>query len=130
MSFIKFIPLERKDREETQNGDVELLREYLKNQSPVKYSDHALQETASDVMAMDGDLREYVMHFLKSNEADTDISCECVSIEELLQTQAFTPVTAALFIQWYRKDPASAAGYLLHHDGVEGIPEELPQCEE
>lgn len=104
-----------------------LLQEYLKNKS---YNAHMLEDTISDVLAMDVDLQGYVMHFLKTSEMNTDIACECVSIEELLQTQVFILVTAALFIQWYRKDPLGAAGYLLHHDNIEAIPKELPQCED
>ncbi len=130
MSILKFIPLIRKRDAEVQNGDERLLRDYLENRSAVKYNDHALEGTVRDVTALDDDLKEYVMQFLKTRNEETDIGCECVSIRELLETKSFTPVTAALFVQWYRKDPANAAAYLLHHDAVRDIPQQLPECEE
>ena len=125
MSMNRFIPFLRKMSEEIQNSDERLLRHYLETESPVKYNDHALEATA-----LDDDLKQYVMNFLKNRSDETDIECECASISDLLKTQSFTPVTAALFIQWYRKDPVNAARYLLHHDAVQSIPEELPASED
>ena len=130
MSMNRFISFLRKKSEEIQNSDERLLRHYLETQSPVKYNDHALEATVMDVMALDDDLKQYVMNFLKNRSDETDIECECASISDLLKTQSFTPVTAALFIQWYRKDPVNAARYLLHQDAVQSIPEELPASEE
>ena len=130
MSMNRFISFLRKKSEEIQNSDERLLRHYLETQSPVKYNDHALEATVMDVMALDDDLKQYVMNFLKNRSDETDIECECASISDLLKTQSFTPVTAALFIQGYRKDPVNAARYLLHHDAVQSIPEELPASEE
>lgn len=130
MAFENFIPFARKRKEEIKDANEMLLRNYLENDSPVKYNAHALESTVIDVMALDEDLKGYVMHFLKNRTEATDIGCECVSIEQLLQTRFFTPVTAALFIQWYRRDPLNAARYLLQRDVIQDIPQELPECEE
>lgn len=106
------------------------LRNYLTKKSPVKYNGSALEQTISDVKALNDDLKEYVMHFLQTGETRTELGCDLASIDELLQTSFFTPVTAALFIQWYNREPLEAAAFLLHHDSIDGIPEELPPIEE
>lgn len=130
MAGLNFIPFLRKKKEEIKDPEELMLRDYLENKSPVEYNDHALEVTVADVKALDGDLKDYVMHFLKTQDVHTELGCEVASIEELLQTEEFTPVTAALFIQWYRRDPVRAAAFLMHHDSVVEIPEEIPECEE
>lgn len=130
MSFFEFHPLRPKKPEEVVNEEEKLLRRYLKHDSPVSYSPHALEITVQDVMALEEDLHAYVLSFLHTGHTETDIACECASVKELLATGDFTPVTAALFIQWYRNNPLEAAAFLMHHDSVVEIPEVLPPCQE
>ena len=85
----------------------------------------ALQKTIEDVFAMDVDLREYALGFLQGQvPAASAIKCEVASISQLLETGEFTPITAALFIQWYRREPKSAAAFLLQRDTIINLPEQ------
>ena len=127
--FVFKIMRKRNDKTKMSN-DEKMVRRYLENESPVAYEEHALEATVQDVLALDSDLKEYVLRFLHSKDMTSLIQCECVSITDLLQTERFTPITAALFIQWYRRDPVGAASFLMHHDVVKDIPEALPEPSE
>lgn len=107
--------------------DETIVRSYLENESPVAYGEHALEVTVQDILALDSDLKEYVLRFLQSKDMTSSIQCECASVTDLIQTGSFTPITAALFIQWYRRDPMGAASFLLHHDMIKDIPEDIPE---
>ena len=86
----------------------------------------ALKITIDDIMGMDSDLKEYVREYLRDNEkTETSISCDITSISELVKSGGFSPVNAALFIQWYRREPKNAVAFLMHHDTVCKIPERL-----
>lgn len=85
----------------------------------------ALEQTVGDVLALDQDLRDYALTTIIDGTApETDLGCEIASIGDLLKTGEFNPVTAALFVQWYRKEPRRAAATLVHHDAITGLPEE------
>ena len=119
-------------RREQSGGDSleDSLRAYLTEESPVAYGQQALEDTVRDVLALEPDLKEYVARFLETGEQDTGLACECASIRELLDTGEFTPVTAALLLQWYRRDPVGAASFLLHRDVIARLPADLPEPEE
>ena len=83
----------------------------------------ALKKTISDVWALDEDLKEYVLGFLNNQSyVETTLGCEIVSIAQLLQSGEFSPVTAALYIQWYRRDPKNASMFLLQRDTIIDLP--------
>ena len=85
----------------------------------------ALEQTVGDVLALDQDLRDYALTTIIDGTApETDLGCEIASIGDLLKTGEFNPVTAALFVQWYRREPRKAAATLVHHDAIIGLPEE------
>ena len=85
----------------------------------------ALEKTVNDVLALDQDLRDYALTTILDGTApETDLGCEIASIGNLLKTGEFNPVTAVLFVQWYRRDPRRAAATLVHHDIVVRLPEE------
>ena len=85
----------------------------------------ALEQTVGAVLALDQDLRDYALTTIIDGTApETDLGCEIASIGDLLKTGEFNPVTAALFIQWYRRDPRRAAATLVHHDAIVGLQEE------
>ncbi len=123
------ILLKQNDKNKMSN-DEKMIRRYLEKESPVAYGEHAFESTVQDVLSLDNDLKEYVLHFLYTKDMTSSIQCECASIDDLLQTEQFTPITAALFIQWYRRDPVGAASFLLHHDTVKDIPGSLPETDE
>ena len=82
----------------------------------------ALKETVEEVVGMDDDLLAYVHGpIMGQGVTETPIACEIVSISELVNGAGYTPVSAALFIQWYRRDPKRAAAFLLQHDAIVGI---------
>ena len=84
----------------------------------------ALKVTIDDIMGLDADLKQYVREYLRDNDkTETSISCDVVSISELIASGAFSPVNAALFIQWYRREPKNAVAFLMQHDTVCKIPE-------
>ena len=86
----------------------------------------ALEITINDIMGMDDDLKEYVREFLRDNDnTATSISCDVASISELIASGRFSPVNAAMFIQWYRHEPRKAVAFLMQHDAVCNIPEGL-----
>ena len=79
----------------------------------------ALNQTIKDVFALDDDLKEYVWKFLANRtDIETNLGCQIISIEELIRSGEFSPVTAALFIQWYRESPRTASLSLLQHDSI------------
>ena len=127
MSRFEFPIFQKKECLKEMDENERLLRQYLEKQS---YGTQALEATVQDVFALDEDWKEYVFRFLQTGKASCAIACECASITDLLQAESFTPVTAALWIQWYRREPARAAAFLLRHDRVEEIPDTLPEPEE
>lgn len=85
----------------------------------------ALEQTVGDVLALDQDLRDYALTAIIDGVApETNLGCEIAGIGDLLKTGEFNPVTAALFIQWYRREPRKAAATLVLHDAITGLPEE------
>lgn len=122
--------LKRKIDESRMSEDEKAIRGYLEKTLPRDCSENAFESTVEDVLKLDSDLREYVLGFIESNDASTDIECEIISIKDLLETKKFTPVTAALFIQWYRRDSKSATLYIMHHDEIRNIPKDLPEIED
>ncbi len=88
----------------------------------------ALVETLDDVRNLDDDLKEYVEEFIEDETKwRTSLGCDAAGINELVKIGLFTPVTAALFIQWYRDDPRQASLFLLQNDTIKGIPEKIPE---
>lgn len=86
----------------------------------------ALKVTIDDIMGMDADLKQYVREYLRDNDkTETTIGCDVASISELITSGGFTPVNAALFIQWYRREPKKAVAFIMQHDTVCKIPERL-----
>lgn len=93
----------------------------------------ALNKTIEDVFAMDDDLKEYVVTFIQDQtKFETSIACEVITVMQMLQTGDFTPVTAALFMQWYRRDPKNATAFLIQRDTIVELPEitEMEDMEE
>ena len=83
----------------------------------------ALKKTICDVWALDEDLKEYVLEFLNNrSHIATSLACEIVSISQLVQSGEFSPITAALYIQWYRRDPKNASMFLLQRDSIIDLP--------
>ncbi len=101
------------------------LRSYLVNESPIKYDDSELEDIVEDVLDLDDDLGEYVRCFLQTGETDTDLGCELIGINDLLQIGNFTPVTAALVIHWYRRDSLGVISYLVSQGMIPDICDEL-----
>lgn len=130
MRHFDFKILHKQTDQDKMSNEGKMLRRYLEDESPVSYGEHALEATVQDVLSLDADLKEYVLHFIQTKDMTCSIACECASINDLLQTGRFTPITAALLIQWYRRDPVAAASFLMHHDRVTDIPENLPETEE
>lgn len=95
------------------------LREFLKS-SGKKYGRFSLRQTIRDVLSLDDDLKEYVENFIFSgNSSADDLGCgEYVSMEELLTVYGYNPVTAALLIQLYRKEPNGALRILIGYDRI------------
>jgi hypothetical protein len=88
----------------------------------------ALLETIEDVKKLDDDLKVYVKDFLEDETNwQTSLGCDVVSINTLVEIGMFTPVAAALFIQWYRDEPRQASLFLLQNDTIKGIPEKIPE---
>lgn len=86
-----------------------------------------VRNTADKVVSLDSDLKDFVRSFLTSGRIeDADFGCEYATIQDLLESGDYTPVSAALMVQWFRDDPIHAASAALHHDDVVDIPEELP----
>lgn len=81
----------------------------------------ALAETVRTLCTMDADLRDYVSEYLLgSGETTTDLGCEVASIEALLQI-GYDPIQAALYVQWYRREPKAAAAALVQYEAVRNI---------
>lgn len=90
----------------------------------------ALEDTVREVMYLDDDLRRYVFDFLRDRtKVHTSLGCEVASVQELVFGGGFSPVTAALFVQWYRDNPRSAAAFLLQNDSLRDIPEGIDSVE-
>ena len=88
--------------------------------------DHAFWATVNEVSNLDEDLKRYVYSFLKDQTKwRTSLGCDVVNIGELVESGGFTPVTASLFVQWYRSDPRSASAFLLQNDLIMGLPDEI-----
>lgn len=99
-----------------------MLRAYLQNAENGVYGEHALETTVQDVLALDVDLKDFVQRFLEGVPEDADaLRCDFATIGDLVQTEQFTPVTAALYLQWYRRNPTAATRFLLGHDSVTEI---------
>lgn len=130
MSYFSFYPFWRRGHSGGGDSLAEALRAYLEGEAPTPYGQQSLEDTVQDVLALEPDLKDYVSRFLETGESGTDLACECASIRELLETGSFTPVTAALFLQWYRRDPVGAAAFLLHRDTITELSEELYEAEE
>lgn len=75
---------------------------------------------------LDEDLKRYVYSFLKDRTKwRTSLGCDVAYIGELVESGGFTPVTASLFVQWYRSDPRSPSAFLLQNDLMMGLPDEF-----
>ena len=99
---------------------VPLIRKYLMEKSGRTYDEFACERTIHDVLTMDEDLLEYVKDFLENGIADCEefVCGNDFTMEELLETSAFDPITAALMVQFYRRDRVQALQTLLSHDLV------------
>ena len=79
----------------------------------------AVKDTVADVLALDDDLKNAVRRFLSGeNHSFAGLSCAGLTVDDLLEKGAFTPISAVLWVQWFRTDPAHAASALLHTDEI------------
>ena len=104
-----------------------MVKEYLlqsaRDRGDPRRNKEALKITIDDIIGMDVDLKQYVREYLRDNDkTETTIRCEVASISELIASGGFTPVNAALFIQWYRREPKKAIAFLMQHDTVCDLP--------
>lgn len=108
---------------------VPLIRKYLMEDSGKEYGEFACERTIHDVLALDEDLLEYVKDFLENGSADCEefVCGNDFTMEELLETSAFDPITAALMVQFYRRDRAQSLQTLLSHDLIIKLEETEPK---
>ena len=107
------------------------LEAYLRNNSGLAYSEAVLQQTVSDVLALDADLLEFVRKYVEERViAGDDLRCDhFFTMSRFLEETDYTPVAAALLFQMYRWNPMQALKSLTMHDGIIADPQALVQRE-
>lgn len=97
------------------------LRDRLRTMD-ARYRGEALEETVADILTLDEDLFAYVKRYVMEGvQEGTQVGCAFATLDDLVATGSFTPVSAALFAQWAREEPREAARYLLRRDKLEGV---------
>lgn len=125
MSLYNFTGMDAEDRKL-----AELVRCYLLEGKRKWRCPHHVKTTIRQVLALDGDLKSFVRDCLEKHVGPAfELGYEGVLVSDLLKT-GFTPIGAALLIQWYRKDPVAAARTHYTAGGIVNIPDEFMELDE